>query len=155
MLRNFTINVIIGLALLLVLHSPWVQRNRALTGTREAIVTWQMATLTGVDTGERLAWIDIDEAAHAAWRLSSSTRRDKLAMLIAFALRGRPSAIVVDIDLTSAVPGLPQFDAQLRRELQKHAQSCAAACTPVFLVRSFAPSPDYVYAGRDGAALQA
>ena len=153
--RSFAVNLLIGLALLLLLHTPWVQRNRAVASARDAIISWQMARLTGVDNGQKLAWIDIDEAAHAAWGTSPVTRRDKLAALIDFALRGHPAAVVADIDLTGT-SGAPSYDAALQRSLRAHAIACSgASCPPVLLVRTFAPSATYGYAGRSGSALQA
>ena len=156
MARSFVINVVIGLALLFLLHTPWVQRNQAVANARDAIITWQMARLTGVDNAANLAWIDIDESAHAAWGSSQVTRRDKVAALIAFALRGKPAVVVVDIDETDAAPGAPLHDAALQRILRAHERACAAtSCPPVLLVRTFAPSTRYVYRGRQGYALMA
>jgi CHASE2 domain-containing sensor protein len=152
--RHFVLNLAIGFALLVALHTPWVEHNRAVTGMRDAVMNWQMDRLSGLDTGARLAWIDIDEAAHRAWGVPSFTRRDKLAALIGFALKGRPRAVVVDIDLADSMPGMERGDAVLRRVLVAHERSCTSACTPILLVRTMETS-SYRYANRDGAALAA
>jgi len=150
--REFLINLLIGFAIFVLLRAPFVQQNGAVAAARDAVITWQMDRLTGLDAAPRLAWVNIDDAAHHAWGVPGETRRDKIAQLIAFAARGRPAAIVVDLDLTDAMLGLERDDDVLKRYLESYANSCSA-CAPLLLVRTLGPSA-YWYAGR-GPALQA
>jgi CHASE2 domain-containing sensor protein len=152
MRRHFLINLLIGLAIFVLLRAPFVQQNAAVAAARDAVITWQMDRLTGLDAAPRLAWIDVDDAAHHAWGVASETRRDKIAQLIAFAVGGRPVAIVVDFDLTDPMLGLERDDDALKRYLATYANSCSS-CPPLLLVRTMGHSA-YWYAGR-GPALQA
>jgi len=149
---HFLINLLIGLSIFVLLRAPFVQQNGGVAAARDAVITWQMDRLTGLDAAPRLAWIDIDDAAHHAWGVPGETRRDKIAQLIAFAARGRPAAIVVDLDLTDPMLGLARDDDVLKRYLEHYANSCSS-CPELLLVRTLGPSA-YWYAGR-GPALQA
>jgi CHASE2 domain-containing sensor protein len=150
--RHFLINLLIGLAIFVLLRAPFVQQNAAVAAARDAVITWQMDRLTGLDAAPRLAWIDVDDAAHHAWGVTSESRRDKIAELIRFAVLGRPAAIVVDFDLTDPMLGLERDDDVLKRYLATYANSCSS-CPPLLLVRTMGHSA-YWYAGR-GPALQA
>ena len=150
--RHFLINLLIGLGLFALLRTPFVQQNRVVAAARDAVITWQMDRLTGLDQAPQLAWINIDDAAETRWGFQGTTPRDKLADLIAFAVRGQPKVVFVDIDLTDPVPGLERENAVLARYLQGLPHECSGTCPPVVLARMTGPS-NYYYAGR-GRALQ-
>src|SRR5579864_2919971 len=146
MLRRFIANLVIGLVLLALFHTSFVERNRAVVSLRDAVLSWQMAKLSGSVPFDSFAFIDADEETQAAWGFNPVTPRAPVAQLIAFALKGNPAVILIDLDLTWPSPNGAAGDAQLANVLGAHRASCAQRCTPVLLVRAVAPAQRFAYA---------
>jgi len=154
MLARFVANLVIGLALLAILHAPPVARNAAVVSARDAVLSWQMEKLSGAVPFDAFAFIDADEKTQATWGFHAVTPRGQIARLVDFALRGNPSAVLVDFDLTWRDPDGARGDADLARVLNLHRLSCKNRCVPVLLVRDVAPTARFYLAGtRDRMAL--
>jgi hypothetical protein len=148
--RDFLVNLAIGLALLVVLHCPFVQDNQAVSNLRDGVISWQMDQLRGLDTGPGLAWIDIDEDTYEIWNAPFATPRDKLTDLIKFAASAHPAVIIVDIDLTYPALGLSSEDSKLQNYLRGYVRDCHDSCAPILLVRDFRKTWAWNYEGAPG-----
>ncbi len=105
---------------------------------------WMIEMFSGVSPAAEDAvpfvWLDIDEASYRAWREPLYTPRDKLRQLIEFAVRAKPRALVVDVDLSR--PGdSPEEADRLREYLAGYSTTCRtrpeARCAPIILTRTF------------------
>ncbi|HET9392516.1 MAG TPA: CHASE2 domain-containing protein [Candidatus Rubrimentiphilum sp.] len=139
-------NLVIGFALLALLHTPFVEHNSAVVSTRDSVLSWQMAKLSGAVPFDSFAFIDADEATQAAWGFNPVTPRAQIAKLVTFALKAKPSVVLIDLDLTWPSANAASGDVQLARVLAAHTASCVRACTPVLLVRAVAPTPRFAFA---------
>jgi hypothetical protein len=145
-LRHFAINVVIGLVLMFILDMPIVQQNATVAGFRDGLINWQMDKLKGLDGGQDIAWINVDTDTYRDWGEPLVTRRDKLAMLLDFAMQHQPRAVIIDVDFSTPSP----FDQALVRVLQKYSR-CPGACgQPIVLVRAFDDGVDNAYPGQTG-----
>jgi CHASE2 domain-containing sensor protein len=144
-LRHFAINVVIGLALMIILGMPFVQKNAAVASLRDGLINWQMDKLKGLGGAKNIVWINIDTESYRSWGEPLITRRDKLAQLLEFAMRHEPRAVIIDIDLSTS----SRFDAALVRVLKKYSR-CQDCAPPIVLVRSFDGAVDNAYPGQAG-----
>ena len=131
-------NLLIGLTLLAFLYIPAVSHNVMVAGARDALLEWQMSALKGATSGRNVAWIYVDDATRAEWGFTPFIPRRRLAELLAFALRGKPAATIVDYDLSWTQNATD--DARLSDVLRGHQQHCGGGCAPVILLRGFAPN---------------
>jgi len=162
--RHLVINLGIGVCLTLVLETHAIQDNVTIEAARAGVISTQMNLMLRLERGihgaagvhkSHLVWINIDEAAYHAWGVPLMTRRDKLRDLIAYAVRGKPRAVIVDIDVTGAnatTAAYRRYDAVLRDYLGAYPRTCSKPCPTIILTRSFESSPAYAYAGYAGAA---
>jgi CHASE2 domain-containing sensor protein len=159
--RGFTINILIGIALSLVLNP--IENNTAISKVRDALLTWQTAQFGDTDLGKELVWIDIDDSTYAAWGSPYVSPRDKICRLIDFAVRGGARVVVVDFDLSSRAvtdrravacdsrtaanaPAANDADSSLRDYLRGHTGS-----VPVILTRILRSSATLLYANGEPA----
>jgi hypothetical protein len=101
--RHFWKNVTIGLGLAVALQC--LELLGVLAPLKQFGLDWQIATLSGEHHGERVAFIDIDEASELKFGAAGGpppyfTPRDQLAKLIAAAVDAGAAAVVVDVDLS-------------------------------------------------------
>lgn len=119
--------------LLFVLEMPFVQKNAAVATLRDGLINWQMDKLKGLGSGQDIAWINVDAKTYRDWGEPLITRRDKLALLLDFAMQHEPRAVIVDIDFTTS----SRLDPPLVRVLQKYSRCGDICAPPLVLVRTF------------------
>jgi len=131
--QNILIGVLIAVALHLAHNTVWVRD----------VEDWAMDWMNRlqVDTGLLAAepgrvgytFIDMDEAAFAAWDEPYHVPRDRLLQLIRYAAEGGAASIVVDVDLSrgGVVPAADQA-------LQHYLAAYPADAPPLILMRTFA-----------------
>lgn len=103
--RVFALNVAFGLAAWLLLV-PF-ETNALVENVRDGLLRWQLGLFSGTSLPHELAYVDVDDATYFAWGSPAVTPRDKLCRLIDFAIRARPRAVVVDIDVTARDAAAP------------------------------------------------
>jgi CHASE2 domain-containing sensor protein len=101
--REFVKNLGIGFGILFVV--AFVSQANAFVELKRATLDWQIAMLSGTDTGSDVAFVDIDQFSANAYQADSGgafyfTPRDKIMQLIDIALAAKPKAVVVDFDLS-------------------------------------------------------
>jgi CHASE2 domain-containing sensor protein len=140
--RRFFTSLTYGIVIGIVLEMPFVQRNPWIENARNSLITWQMKLFYGSDSGDNIAWIDIDENAYRAWHgTSNMTPRDKLLALIKYAVAGKPRVIVVDIALPNDGTGDRKQNDALASYLGTYGKTCVRPCPKIVLVRTLSPSP--------------
>ncbi len=146
--RHFAINVVIGLVLTLILDMPVIQKNATVATLQDGVINWQMDKLKGVDGGQDIAWINVDTETYRNWGEPLITRRDKLAVLLDFAMQHEPRAVIVDVDFSTS----SRFDDALVRVLKKYSRCSGACAPPIVLVRPFDDGVENAYPGQAGPA---
>jgi CHASE2 domain-containing sensor protein len=144
--RHFAINVAIGLVLMFVLELPFVQKNSAVATLQDSLINWQMDKLKGLDGSQNIAWINVDTQTYRDWGEPLITRRDKLALLLDFAMKHEPRAVIVDIDFSTP----SRYDGALVHVLQKYGQCVGGCGPPIVLVRAFDDGVDNEYPDQAG-----
>jgi CHASE2 domain-containing sensor protein len=71
--QHLILNLCIGIGIAVVLRAPFVQNMKLVNDARNSLLTWQLNAFTGHESGDDLAWIDIDEAAYNDWNSDSKT----------------------------------------------------------------------------------
>jgi CHASE2 domain-containing sensor protein len=138
--RHLMKNLVLGIGITLLLRAPFVQNDRLVVGARNSLLTWQLNTLTGYESGEDLAWIDIDEDAYKAWnaldhKARYMTNRGQLLRLIKYAIAGNPRVLLIDIDLAEKNYDDPNSDTALVSFFKGY--TCTVPCTKIVLARTF------------------
>jgi CHASE2 domain-containing sensor protein len=165
--RHLIINICVAAAVGLVLRQPFVQDNASIAAARAQIISAQMNLMVRFERGShngpdvrdnRLAWINIDDNAYRAWGVPLMTRRDKLRDLIAFAVKGKPRAVLVDIALTDANATnatYGRYDSTLQQYLEAYPKTCVRPCPAIILPRLFGAAQEYAYTGQPPPAKRA
>jgi CHASE2 domain-containing sensor protein len=101
--QDFAKNLGIGFGLMLAI--AYVSRVNAFAELKRATLDWQIAMLSGTDSGPGVAFVDVDQASEDAYQDAAGhafyfTPRDKIMELIQASVAARPSAVVVDFDLS-------------------------------------------------------
>lgn len=104
-LRRFSINVSVGFVIAILMHyfqsAPIVTRIEDMAV--DLMINWNVGISPKPDRAIPYVFIDVDERSYRSWGEPVMTPRDKLAELLRFALTGKPSLVVVDIDTSDRV----------------------------------------------------
>ncbi len=101
--KEFVKNLGIGFGILVGVAI--ISQANAFVELKRATLDWQIAMLSGTDTGSGVAFVDVDQSSADAYRDEAGrafyfTPRDKIMQLIDATVAAKPSAIVVDFDLS-------------------------------------------------------
>lgn len=151
--RRFTINMMVGLGIVLLLFI--FQDKPFLTGIEDEgidkLMQIRQKIIPSLANKEipPFVLLDIDEDTHKAWGTPMFTPRDRLLNLMKAAVQAKARLIIVDIDLSQAIPmdGLIECtplqrhpdDQALYEYFNNYAANCASQkiCSPIILVRVF------------------
>jgi CHASE2 domain-containing sensor protein len=127
----------------------WAENTSLWESYQRPFHDWFMRLRQGEDINPipdapKLAFIDIDDAAHDKWGKSGVTNRDRLLDLIRYAAEGGARLIIVDLDLSQPDPSDSKSDSRLRAWLQ-HYPSKADLKAELIFVRPLG-SPSTVHA---------
>lgn len=134
-------NLMIGMVIALLLHYLHQIQSHWLLEYEDAGMDWMMQMYQGtspLNPSVPLAWIDIDEHTYRAWGEPLYTPRDKLLMLIQYAVSSDAAAIVVDVDLSRRSDEV-QADEVLINFLEGYSSTQGP---PIVLTRTFRSSPE-------------
>ena len=166
-MHRFIVGVAFGIAVELCLLIPGIENIRIF----EVLNNFAMDSMIGIyaarnilpnpDSGLSYIFIDIDERTFREWNEPFFTPRDKLLEMICWAVKGKSSAVIVDLDLSHSLADmeasagdsrLPPADQKFWTFVHNSSEKCPAisgpdaeeafdaGAVPIVLLRTFYPT---------------
>lgn len=168
--HRFIVGVVVGIVIELCLLIPGIENIRFF----QVLNNFAMDSMIGIyatknvppnpDSGLSYTFVDIDERIFREWNEPFFTPRDKLLEMVCWAVKGKSSAVIVDLDLSHSLAdmeasaggggSMPEADRKLSEFVRNASAKCPAvsgadaekafdaSAVPIVLLRTFHPTQE-------------